>query len=62
MRSGNYQANITWPLSQDHDDNATADVNPDAINVDLDLNTDTDPAICMLPAVKRVSIATLHHS
>ena len=61
-QSGNYQDNITWPLSWDHDDNATVDVDPDAIDADLNLDTETDPAICMLPAAERVSIAVLHHS
>jgi hypothetical protein len=35
-RSGNYQDNVTRPLSCDHDDNITADIDPDVIDGDLD--------------------------
>jgi len=53
-RSRNYQDNITQPLSHDHDDNIT---DPDAINADLDPDTNADPAIDVFPAVERVSEA-----
>jgi hypothetical protein len=43
------------PLSRDHDDNTTADVDPDLINADLDPE-DTDPAMHVLSAVERVSV------
>jgi hypothetical protein len=57
-RSGNYQDNVTRPLSRDHDNNITADIDPDVIDGDLDPDAD-DPAACVLPAVERVSIAVL---
>ena len=60
-RSSNYQDNITWPLSRDHDDNTTVDVDPDVIDADLDLEPDTDPAMRVLPTVERVSVAVLHN-
>src|SRR5712675_3442694 len=50
---------VTWPLSQDHDDNATAEVDSDLIDVDLGPDTDTDPsdpAARVLPAIERVSV------
>ena len=52
--SANYQDNITRPLSWDHDDNTTADIDPDVVDVDLDPDPDTDPAMHMLPAVESV--------
>ena len=57
--SGNYQDNVTWPLSHDHDDNATAKVDPDVIDADLE-DTDSDPAVHVLPAVEKVSTVVLH--
>ena len=60
-RRGNYQDNITWPLSRDHDDNATVDIDPNVINADLDPDLDTDPAMRVLPAVERVSAAESHN-
>jgi hypothetical protein len=53
-RSSNYQDNITRPLSRDHDDNATADIDPDVVDVDLDPNADTDLTVHVLSAVERV--------
>jgi hypothetical protein len=41
--SGNYQDNITTPLSRNHDNNAISDHtddDPDGIDMNLDLNTD----------------------
>jgi len=58
-RSGNYQDNVTRPLSRDHNDNATAEVDPDVIDADLE-DTDSDPAVHVLPAVEKVSTAVLH--
>lgn len=58
-QSANYQDNITQPLSRDHDDNATADIDPDMVDADLDPDN-TDPAMHVLPAVKRVSFAMLY--
>jgi hypothetical protein len=54
VRSGNYQDNVTRPLSHDHDDSATTNVDPDVIDGDLDADTDADPAVHVLPAVERV--------
>jgi hypothetical protein len=54
VRSGNYQDNITRPLSRDHDDSAIADIDPDAIDAE-DPDPDADPAMRVLPAVERVS-------
>lgn len=51
-RAGNYQDSVTRPLSRDHDDNATADVDPDVINAELD--ADTDPAMRVLPVVEKL--------
>jgi len=42
---------------QDHDNNTTADVDPDVIDADPDLDADTNPAMHVLPAVERVSVA-----
>jgi hypothetical protein len=53
MRGGNYQDNITQPLSRDHDNDAVADGDPDVINADL------NPAMRVLSAVERVSLAYL---
>jgi hypothetical protein len=61
-QSGNYQDNVTRPLSRNHDDNATADVDVDMIDADpdLDADTDCDPAMHVLPAVERVSCCVSH--
>jgi hypothetical protein len=59
VRSANYQDNVTRPLSRDHDNNATADIDHDVLDVDLDPDPDTDPAMRVLPAVERVSITIL---
>jgi hypothetical protein len=57
-RSGNYQDNVTRPLSRDQDDNG---VDPDAMDdLDADGDPDTDPAVHVLPAVERVSAGALH--
>jgi hypothetical protein len=45
VRSGNYQDNVTRPLSRDHDDSATTNVDPDMIDGDLDADTDADPIV-----------------
>jgi hypothetical protein len=37
-RSGNYQDNVTIPLAREHDDNATADVEPDGDDVVMDVD------------------------
>jgi hypothetical protein len=58
-RSGNYQDNVTRPLSRNHDDNGAAGVDPDAMDLDPD-DMDLDPATRVLPAVERVSVAALH--
>jgi hypothetical protein len=60
MRSGNYQDNVTQPLTRDHDNNATADVDLDMIEADLDPDADIDPAMHVLPAIERVSVVMLH--
>jgi hypothetical protein len=52
-RSGNYQDNVTTPLARHHDNDATADNDPEE---DLNLGTDTDPTDGMLPAVERVIV------
>ena len=66
MQNGNYQDNVTQPLSCDHDANATADVDPDVdvINADQDVDDDMDPAMHILSAVEKVSIAviSIHNS
>ena len=55
-QSANYQDNITCPLSREYDDNVTANVDPEEVNTDMDLDPDsTDADICMLSAVERVS-------
>src|SRR6267154_1264115 len=51
-----YQDNITWTLSWDHNDSATADIDPDVVDGDLDPDPETDPAMHVLPTVERVSI------
>ena len=58
-RSSNYQDNVTRPLLHDHDDNATAEVDPDVIDADLE-DTDSNPAVHVLPAVEKVSAVVLH--
>ncbi len=52
MHSGNYQDNITIPLSCEHDYNATAGDKNDEIAADLD--ADADVASGVLPAIERV--------
>ena len=55
-RSANYQDNITRPLLREYDDNVTANVDPEEVNADMDLDPDsTDADIRMLSAVERVS-------
>lgn len=51
MQGGNYQDNVTQPLSREYDNDAIADVDPDVIDTDL------DPPMHVLSAVKRVSLA-----
>jgi hypothetical protein len=49
-RSGNYQDNVTAPLSQDHDNDVTAAEDPDE---DLHLSDDANDD--SIPTVERVS-------
>jgi hypothetical protein len=58
-RSGNYQDNITTPLSREYDYDATADDQIDEITVDLD--DDADVASGVLPAIERVDITQSLH-
>jgi hypothetical protein len=58
-RSGNYQDNITMPLSREYDYDATADDQIDEITVDLD--DDADVASGVLPAIERVDITQSLH-
>jgi hypothetical protein len=59
-RSGNYQDNVTRPLSHDQDNNATAGVDPDAMDVD-DLDGDSEPVEHVLSAVERVCGTPLYY-
>jgi hypothetical protein len=54
-RNGNYQENVTLPLSREHDKDAIADV--EFMNVDLDLD-DNAAANGVLSAVEKVH--TIH--
>jgi hypothetical protein len=54
MRSGNYQDNITTPLSREHDHDATDDNEIDGIAADLD--ADMEVADGVLPAIEKVSM------
>jgi len=53
--SGNYQDNVTAPLSQDHNNDATAAEDPDE---DLRLSDDANDD--SIPAVERVSTTHSH--
>jgi len=60
MQGANYQDNVIRPLSRDHDDNATADIDPEEIDADLDLDTgSSDPGERVLSAVERVCAVLL---
>jgi hypothetical protein len=58
-RSGNYQDNITMPLSREYDHNATANDEIDEITADLD--DDADVASGVLPAIEWVDITQSLH-
>jgi len=52
--SGNYQDNITTPLSREYDYDATANDDIDEITADLD--ADANPTSGVLTAIERVNI------
>jgi hypothetical protein len=56
-RSGNYQDNVTMPLSREHDYDATAGDEIDEVTADLD--NEADPASRVLPAIERVGISVI---
>lgn len=59
MRSGNYQDNVTTPLSREHNNNAAGDNEDDESVIDMpDADTDiadVNAADGVLPAIGRVS-------
>ncbi len=61
MRNGNYQENVTVPLSREHDNDATADDKIEDINADLDDDPDVTDGV--LSAIEKVCIIqSLHES
>lgn len=58
-RSGNYQDNITTPLSREYDYDATANDEIEEITADLDADADATRGV--LTAVERVSITQSLH-
>ena len=56
MRSGNYQDNVTAPLTREHDNDAIADSDPEEIVADLAPDIDAVAADGVLPAVERVGV------
>ena len=51
-RNGNYQENVTLPLSREHDNDTTAD--DKLMDVDTDLDNDADIADGVLSAIEKV--------
>jgi len=56
MCGGNYQDNVTMPLSREHDYNATANDGINKVAADLNGDANANATSGVLPAIERVYI------